>query len=105
MEGQVVLHFDVFNAEGGSGYDFVGFLLKERGRKRAAGFTLLVRKNEIWVGFPFRGKAWWVGRGEGKSEWFRGLVREEGWGVSFLASSEGSGGLGFGGDKPSKRWE
>ena len=68
MEGHVVLHFYFFNAGGGLGYDFVGFLLKERGRKMATGFTLLVRKNEIWVGFPFGGKARWVGCGEGKSK-------------------------------------
>ena len=35
-----------------------------------------------------------MGRGEGKSEWFRALVGEQGWGVGFPASGEGSGGLG-----------
>ena len=34
-EGQVVLHFYFFSAGGGPIFDFVGVLLKERGRKRA----------------------------------------------------------------------
>ena len=81
----MVLHFDFFNAGGGPGFDFVGFLLKRRRRKRAMGFTLLVRKKKVWVGFPFGGEVRWVGIGEGKSELFWALVREEGWGVGFPA--------------------
>ena len=50
MEGRVVLHFDFLNVTGGLGFDFVGILLKERGKKMAVRFTLLVRKNEVWVG-------------------------------------------------------
>ena len=43
-----------------------------------------------------------MGRGEGRSQWFRALIEEEG-GVGFpTALGEGSGGLGFGGDKQKK---
>ena len=38
-EGRVVLHFDFFSAGGGPIFDFVGCLLKERGRKRAVGWV------------------------------------------------------------------
>ena len=48
-EGRVVLHFEFFSAGGGSGFDCVGFLLKDRGRKRVVGWV------SIW------GEARWVG--------------------------------------------
>ena len=44
----MVLHFDFFSVGGGPIFDFVGFLLKERGRKRAVGWV------SIW------GEARWV---------------------------------------------
>ena len=40
MEGWVVLHFDFFSSEDGLGFNFVGFLLKERGRERSDFVTI-----------------------------------------------------------------
>ena len=47
-EGRVVLHFDFFSAGGGPRFDFIEFLLKNSGRKRAMGWV------SIW------GEAKWV---------------------------------------------
>ena len=43
----MVLYFDFFSAGGGPGFDFVGFLLKERGRKRAMGWVSIWGRSEM----------------------------------------------------------
>ena len=44
-EDRVVLHFDlIFNVGGDLRFDFVGFLLKKRGRKRAVGWVSIWEK-------------------------------------------------------------
>ena len=43
----MVLHFDFLSAGGGPRFDFVWFLLKERGRKRAVGWVSIWGRSEV----------------------------------------------------------
>ena len=84
----MVLHFDFFSALGGPGFDFVGFLLKEKGRKRAVWWVSIWGRSEV-------GEAW--GREErvvSSSSW-EGRVG----GLFFCVRR------GVGGDEPTRRWE